>query len=106
MEQFAPAAKAGPQVFAKTNEEASAPVTVMLVKDKAAVPVLVRVTVFDPVDDPTVSSPNDRLVADRETAGAATPVPLSAIVCGEVEALSVMVMVAVRAPAIKGGKCR
>ena len=52
--QLAPAATLDPQLFAKTNEEAFAPVTAMLVIDKAAVPVLVIVTDWEPLDVPTV----------------------------------------------------
>ena len=44
MVQFAPAASVAPQVFEKTNEEASVPVTAMLVMPKGAVPMLVSVT--------------------------------------------------------------
>ena len=44
MVQFAPAARLDPQVFANTNEEAFAPVTLMLAMAKAALPVLVKVT--------------------------------------------------------------
>jgi hypothetical protein len=42
--QFAAAAKLDPQGFGKTNEEAFAPVTLMLVIVMAALPMLVKVT--------------------------------------------------------------
>jgi len=43
-----------PQVFAKTKEEALAPVTAMLVIDTAAVPVFVMVTYCEALEVPTV----------------------------------------------------
>jgi len=101
--QFAPTARLVPQLFAKTKEDALAPVTAILVIDKAAVPVLVSVTVCDALVSPTVIEPNARLVGDKVTGGA-TPVPLNAMVCGEVAALSVIVMAAVNAPVLAGAK--
>lgn len=53
MVQLAPAAKLDPQLLAKTYEEAFAPVTAMPVIDKAVVPVLVIVTAWDMLEDPT-----------------------------------------------------
>ena len=103
MVQFAPAARLVPQLFAKTNEEAFAPVTPMLVMDKASLPVLVNVTDRDALPVPTVCVPNDRPVADSDATGP-RPVPLSAMLCGEAAALSVTVMAAVRAPATLGAK--
>jgi hypothetical protein len=102
--QFAPTARLVPQLLANTNSDALAPVTAMLVMDKAAVPVLVMVTDCDPLDVSTVVDPNDKLVADRVTGGA-RPVPLKAMLCGEVEALSVMAMAAFNAPVVAGAKC-
>ena len=69
MAQFAPAAKLVPQPFANTNEEASAPVTAMLLMDRGAVPVLVSVTDCDALLVPNWAEPNERLVAERVTAG-------------------------------------
>ena len=54
MVQRAPAARLVPHALAKTNEEASAPVTVMLVIVKAAVPVLVMVIDCEALEVPTV----------------------------------------------------
>lgn len=54
MVQLAPAARLVPHALAKTNEEASAPVTVMLVIVKAAVPVLVMVIDCEALEVPTV----------------------------------------------------
>jgi hypothetical protein len=45
MVQLAPAARVAPQLFANTNDEASAPVTLMLEIVSVASPVLVIVTV-------------------------------------------------------------
>jgi len=51
--QLAPTARLVPQLLAKTNEEAFAPVTAMLVIASVAVPVLVMVTDCDALDEPT-----------------------------------------------------
>ena len=104
MTQFAPAATLVPQLFANPNEEAFVPVTVMLVTVRVPVPVLVSVTDCDALVDPTCWVPKDKLLADRDTAGAPLPVPLKAIDCGELGALSVMVTAAVIAPAVAGAK--
>ena len=102
--QFAPAARLAPQVLPIAYEDASAPVSTMLVIDNAAAPVLVTITVCDPLDDPTFTDPNDRLVAERVTGGV-NPVPLKAMLCGEVPALSAIVIAAVNAPVVVGAKC-
>jgi hypothetical protein len=47
IEQFAPAARLVPQLLENTNEDASVPVTTMLVIDSAEVPVLVNVTLCE-----------------------------------------------------------
>ena len=91
-------------MFAKPKEAAFAPVTVMLVIARAALPMLVSVTDCDALVVPTAFAPNDRLVADSDAIGA-VPVPLSAIVCGEPLTLPVIVIVAVNAPAVFGAKC-
>jgi len=104
MVQFAPAATLVPQLFANPNEEAFVPVTAMLVTVRVPVPVLVSVTDCDALVAPGWTEPNERLVAERETAGAPVPVPLREIDCGELAALSVMVMAAVNAPEVAGAK--
>jgi len=76
----------------------------MLVIFTAAVPVSVNVTDCDPVDSPTLVAAKDRLVAESVN-GSGTPVPLSVTVCGEVVALSVIVIAAVSAPPVVGPKC-
>jgi hypothetical protein len=103
MVQFAPTARLVPQLLAKTNEDALTPVTAMLVKDKAAVPVLVMVTDCELLAEPTAVAGKVRLVAESVT-GSSTPVPLNVMDCGELAALSVMVMDAVSAPPAVGAK--
>lgn len=104
MVQFAPTARLVPQLLANTNEDAFAPVIVMLVIDSDAVPVLVITTVWDTLDAPTAVAAKATLVADRVT-GAGSPVPFNATLCGEALALSVMVTPAVNAPVLVGAKC-
>jgi hypothetical protein len=104
MVQFAPIARLDPQLFANSNEEASAPVTAILVMASIELPVLVRVTLCEALVVPTSWVPNERLVADSDTVVELTPVPLREMVCGEPLALSVMVTAAVRAPAATGVK--
>ena len=78
----------------------------MLVIVKAAVPVLVITTACDALEVPTVTEPNERLVAESVTgAVGATPVPVNPMDCGEVVALSVIVIAAVAPPAAVGAKC-
>lgn len=105
MVQLAPTATLDPQVLANANDEALVPVTAMLMIVNGAVPVLVRVTDFDALSVPTNCVPYERLVAERDTTGVDMPVPFSAIDCGELLALSVMVMVADSAPVSVGVKC-
>ena len=70
-----------------------------------AVPVLVSVTFWGALVVPTCCWPKPRLVGASVTAGAvATPVPLSATVCGVPGALSAMLTEAVRDPAAVGVK--
>ena len=103
MLQLAPTARLVPQLLAKTNEDALAPVTAMLVMVSAAVPLLVTVTDWEALIAPTFTDPKARLVADKLTGGSA-PVPLRVILCGEPGALSVMVMDAFNAPPVVGAK--
>jgi hypothetical protein len=62
-------------VLANTNDDASAPVRLMLEIVSAALPVLVIVTACDALVAPGFSLPKFRLVADKLTAGA--PVSLA-----------------------------
>lgn len=103
MVQLAPTARLDPQVLAKTKDEASAPVTAMLAMVRVAEPVLVMVTDCELLEVPTLVAAKETLVVERVTGGS-TPVPLRAMDCGEVVALSVMVMEAVSAPATAGAK--
>ena len=104
MLHFVPAATLAPHVFEKANEAASEPVTEMPVMDSASFPVLVRVTDCDALAVPTACAPNDKEVADND-AIAPSPVPLSAMLCGEPSALSAMVIAAAMAPTVVGAKC-
>ena len=104
IEQLTPTARLDPQVLPNTNEDASVPVTAMLVIVTAEVPVSVTVTACDPLAMPTSTEPYERLAAESVTGGT-KPVPVNAIVCGEVLALSVMVIVATNAPPFAGAKC-
>ena len=105
IEQLAPAARLLPQEFANTNEDASAPVTAMLVIDSGAPPVLVNVTDCDGLAVSTTWFPNERLADVSDNAGAVTPVPLSEMLCGDPLALSVMITVAESGPVVAGVKC-
>ena len=71
----------------------------------AAVPELVRVIACAALVEPTVSEANVRLELDSVIPGArATPVPFNETVCGDPDALSVIRIVPVRAPAAVGAK--
>jgi hypothetical protein len=70
----------------------------------AALPVLVSVTICAALVEFICWLANTRFDTDKFTVGAGTvvPVPLSVIVCGLPEALSVMVTAAARAPVAVG----
>ena len=104
MVQAAPTARLEPQVLANTNDEAFVPVTAMLMIDSADALVLVIVTDCDALVVPTCREAYERLVADKENGGADTPVPVSAMDCGELPALSLMVTAARSAPVCVGVK--
>ena len=103
--QLAPTGRLVPQVLAKTKEEALAPVTAMLVIVKGVLPVLVRVTDCEGLEAPTVVAGNEILVVESFATDDASPVPLKGMDCGELAALSVMVIAAVNAPVAVGPKC-
>jgi hypothetical protein len=67
MEQLAPAARIDPQLLAKMNEPALAPLTLMLGMDSADAPVFVKVTPCDWLANPTSQVPNDKLEDDSDT---------------------------------------
>ena len=73
-------------------------------KVSVAVPVLVRVTVWDADAAPTVVDGKVRLAGDTltEVVLAAVPVPLSATVCGELAALSAKLTAAENVPDAAG----
>ena len=79
MVQLAPAATLDPQLLAKTNEEASAPVNTMLLMGNADPLVFFIVTVCELLVKPTVVGGKETLVADRDTATGTKPVPFNAI---------------------------
>ena len=66
------------------------------------VPVFVSVAVFALLVVPTNWLENARLVADKLTPGAVTPVPVRLMRCGLPDALSVIVTVPVRVPVVVG----
>ena len=72
----------------------------------AVVPVLVMVTYWELLDEPTRTEPKFRLVAVKETVPVpeARPVPVRLTVCGEPAALSVYVSPATWLPVVAGLK--
>jgi hypothetical protein len=106
MVQVRLAARLVQPMFENWNEDAPVPVTAMLVNFTVVVPVLVTVTVCEALLVPTVCGPNDKVFAESEiVAGPPPPVPLSAMLCGDPLAESVMAMVAVSGPVVVGEKC-
>src|SRR5213082_2516064 len=106
IEQLAPAAKVAGlvgQALAPVLVAAKSPEAAKEVIVKAAVPVLVSVTVTDALMVASGWLPKPRLVGANPTAGA-VPFPLSATVCGLPPALSVTDSVPVRAPEVVGVK--
>ena len=82
------------------------PLTVMLVMLSAEPPVLVRVTDWEELDDPTLVGAKVRLVGFRVATGALEdpPVPLSETFCGLAPPVSEIVSEAVRKPEAAGVK--
>ncbi len=81
------------------------PLTLMRLIFSVEVPVLVIVTVLGALTEPTVRSPNDKLVGETVTAvEAATPVPVTVTVWGLSGALSVMLISSVTEPKAEGVK--
>jgi hypothetical protein len=70
IEQLPPAARVDPQLLEKANEDAFAPVNAMLLIDRGDPPLFFRVTDCDALVPPTPAGLNERLVADRDAAGA------------------------------------
>jgi hypothetical protein len=95
--QVAPAAMPVPQ---ELLEIAKSPLGVMLENTRAAFWWLVSVTDFAVLVLPTTTVPKLKLLAERVTG--ATPVPVSAVVCGLLLASSLTVSVAVALPNAEG----
>jgi hypothetical protein len=95
--QLAFTARLVPQLFVCEKS----PVVLMLLMERAAVPVLLRVTLWAGLLVPTVLDPNVRLEVERVATGA-NPVPDRLALCGLPAALSVTVMVPVRVPVAAG----
>jgi hypothetical protein len=105
MLQVAPAARLAPQLLAKSNEEAFAPTTAILVNEIAAPPVLVTVTACDALVVPTFTVPNARLLSESASEDVRVkPVPLNTKISGELLSLSVMVTDATAGPTAVGWK--
>jgi hypothetical protein len=107
MLQLLPAASEEPHVLASVKSAALVPLSEMLVMLKAALPVLVTLTVCDELVSPTGSLPNDKLVVERLTLPLPLedpPVPVRATLWGLPVALSVTVTSAYRDPAAVGEK--
>jgi hypothetical protein len=101
IEQFAPAATDVPQVLVC----AKSPDVAIELRASAACPELANVTVCAALVVPVVCDAKVRLVGEGVAVGvAATPVPLSATVCGEPMILSEIVTVPVRLPTAVGLK--
>jgi hypothetical protein len=105
MVQLAFAATLEPQLLLCAKSAASAPVSAMLEMLREALPVLLRVTDFAALVEPTVSLPKLRLVAERLAADAA-PVPVRLTPWGLPVALSATLRVAVNVPPAAGVKVR
>jgi len=101
--QLVPAASELPHVLVWAKSLALAPASARLVMLKAALPVLLRVTVCVALLTSTGWVPKARLVGERLTT-AAVPVPERLAVCGLPLALSVMLTEAVRLPVAAGVK--
>jgi hypothetical protein len=102
-EQFAPAARLVPQVFAEIAKlDEFVPPSAIELMDAAVPPEFVRVTGCAALVDPTVCEPKVKEVGLTETAGPYWPVPLSEMDWGELLALSVKTRLAVRLPLVDG----
>jgi hypothetical protein len=106
IEQVAPAARVAGEVghvLVWAKSPAFAPVTAMPEMVSGALPVFVRVELWDALVVPTARDPKSRLVGLRPTLGAAAaPVPVSGRLCGLPEASSVIDTDAEREPAAPG----
>jgi hypothetical protein len=103
MAHLPPLATDPPQLFVWLKSPPLAPVIMMLLRVSVAVPVFLSVTALAALLVPTAWLENARLVGARVTADW-SPVPVSVIVCGLPDALSVTVTVPVRVPVVVGVK--
>jgi len=99
----APAATELPQVLVAAKSPELPPVTWMLEMVRLAFPVLVRVTAWAALVDPTDWLENDKADVEKLTTGP-LPLPVRLTVWGLPEALSVMVRAAERLPGAVGMK--
>ena len=76
----------------------------MLVIVRAALPLLVSLTVEAALDEPTSTDPKLMLAGDKTTQGPSTPVPDKAITCGLLRVPSVSVKAPLRLPVAVGVK--
>jgi hypothetical protein len=87
------------QLLVDEKSDALAPLNAIPLKVRGIFPVLLNVTVRGALLDPTYWFPKVREPGEMETAeSGVTPVPLRKMFCGELKALSVIRMVAVRSP--------
>jgi hypothetical protein len=97
------AARVAPQpLLEMLKSPGSAPVSATLAIFSTSVPVLVSVMFCAPVAVPMLELPNGTVVGLRDATGMPYPVPLTVADCGDPDALSVTLMVAVRAPPRRG----
>jgi hypothetical protein len=101
--QLPPAATLVPQLLLCEKSLGFAPASARPVMLSAALPVLLRVMVWEGLTTPTGSFPKLRLLGERPTPGLA-PVPDRAIVCGLPLALSATLTAAVKEPLAAGVK--
>src|SRR5579864_5678849 len=97
---FARLARLVPQVLDCAKSPGLVPVKLIVPIERAVSKLLVTVTFFAALVVPTVTVPNERV--SGLTLTGSFPVPVRAIVCGLVTALSVMFTVAVCLPATTG----
>src|SRR5271165_7023282 len=102
MLQFPPTETLAPQVLVCAKSPGLVPVTAMLLIDRAPVPVLLSVTDWAVLVVPTFWLAKVKLPEVSDAAGTPTPVPDNVMVCGDPDALSVMVTDALRLPAAVG----
>jgi hypothetical protein len=101
MEQLPPAATGLPQVLLCAKSPELVPVTTTVLIFRVAFPVLLTVTVWAELVEPTPCEANVRLEAERLTTEP-NPTPVKGTICGLVEALSTIMTEADRFPTALG----